>query len=110
MTLRVARQGDETPLADGGRKRSVADAKRFGELKLAAWRHDFAGGEAGTLTANPGETIAYVVAGAGSAEIDGRHIQLARESVIWLESGDRCRLEATDEGLHLLVAHAPQPV
>lgn len=94
MTLRVVWRGSETPLAGGGRRRSVADADLFGELRMAAWLVarclDFAGGEAGTLTADPGATIAYVAAGAGSAEIDGRDIRWRER----LSSGSRAATAA----------------
>jgi quercetin dioxygenase-like cupin family protein len=72
-------------------------------LTLERW--DLAAGEAtGWRDHEAGESFLYVIEGAGVLVLtDDRH-GLAPESVVWLEPGDRYRLEAGPSGLAVLAA------
>jgi hypothetical protein len=48
-----------------------------------------------------------VIGGTGTAIVGDERLPLAPESVLWLESGDRYRVEAGPDGIELLLAEAP---
>ena len=50
------------------------------------------------------ERFLYVIAGSGRLKAGNRHSDLGPESVVWLEPGDRFRLQAGDDGLEVLDA------
>jgi quercetin dioxygenase-like cupin family protein len=54
-----------------------------------------------------GERFLYVIGGTGTAIVGDERLPLAPESVLWLESGDRYRVEAGPDGIELLLAEAP---
>ena len=54
-----------------------------------------------------GEAFLYVIGGSGRVQASGESAVLFAESVVWLEPGDTCALEAGDDGLLLLLAQAP---
>jgi quercetin dioxygenase-like cupin family protein len=62
---------------------------------------------AARVEAPAGESFLYVIGGSGRVQAAGESAALAAESVVWLEPGDTCELEAGDDGLRLLLAHAP---
>jgi redox-sensitive bicupin YhaK (pirin superfamily) len=68
-----------------------------GTIPLAARRLALDPGERLDLAA-AGETLVYVIAGAGTAAGE----PLARESVVFLEPGESCAIEAGPDGLELL--------
>ncbi|HXV34107.1 MAG TPA: hypothetical protein VD769_08865 [Gaiellaceae bacterium] len=51
-----------------------------------------------------GESFLYVADGGGAIELPGGEHALARESVVWLETGDRYRLAAGEGGMAVLAA------
>jgi quercetin dioxygenase-like cupin family protein len=55
-----------------------------------------------------GERFLYVIGGTGMAILGDDRLPLAPESVLWLESGDRYRVEAGPDGIELLLAEAPR--
>ena len=80
-----------------------------GTLGLDARRLALAPRERGALLEAPaGEAFLYVIAGSGRVHAAAQSAALAAESVVWLEPGDACALDAGDEGLELLLARAPQ--
>jgi quercetin dioxygenase-like cupin family protein len=94
--------------ADGVSERVIADTELFGAVRMSARVLELAPGvRAPGLTAEAGETMAYVIRGGGSAHVDGDELPLVHESMLWIEPGEVCELAAGDEGLELLVAHAP---
>ena len=70
-----------------------------GSLPLDARRIALAPGDRVELEA-AGETLVYVISGTGTAGGD----PIARESVVFLEPGESCALEAGPDGLELLQA------
>jgi mannose-6-phosphate isomerase-like protein (cupin superfamily) len=54
-----------------------------------------------------GERFLWVIGGTGTAIVGDEQLPLAPESVLWLESGDRYRVEAGPDGIELLLAEAP---
>lgn len=94
---------------DGVSERLIAGTELFGRVRLSARVLSLAPGvRAPGLTAEAGETMAYVVRGGGSAHVDGAELPLVHESMLWLTPGEVCELAAGPEGLELLVAHAPR--
>lgn len=80
-----------------------------GTLALAARRLALDPGERGPrLRASGAEAFLYVIAGSGRVHAAAGSEALGAESVVWLERGDDCSLEAGDEGLELLLAQAPE--
>ncbi|HEY7561587.1 MAG TPA: hypothetical protein VH650_05375 [Gaiellaceae bacterium] len=76
-----------------------------GPLTLERWDVD-AGEATGWRGHEAGESFLYVIDGEGALELpDGRRA-LAPESVVWLEPGDRYRLEGGPAGLAVLAATA----
>lgn len=73
-----------------------------GTLALEARRLVLGAGERAERRAPDGETMLYVIAGGGS--VSGS--PLARESLVWLDPGERYELEAGPGGLELLEAAA----
>ena len=54
-----------------------------------------------------GEHLLYVIRGSGSAEVEDQSLGLARESILWLDPGERAILIAGADGLDVLTARAP---
>jgi quercetin dioxygenase-like cupin family protein len=72
-------------------------------LTLERW--DLAAGEAtGWRDHEAGEGFLYVIEGDGVLELPDERHGLAPESVVWLEPGDRYRLEGGRGGLAILAA------
>lgn len=94
--------------AGGVGEHVIAADELFDRVRLSARVLTLAPGvRAPGLTAEAGETMAYVVRGSGSAYVDGAELPLVHESMLWLTPGETCELAAGAEGLELLVAHAP---
>ena len=53
------------------------------------------------------ERFLYVIQGSGKALVGTNSFPLARESMLWVESGDTFTLEAGVDGLEVLVSQAP---
>lgn len=54
-----------------------------------------------------GEHLLYVIRGSGSARVEDENLALARESILWLDPGERATLIAGADGLEVLTARAP---
>lgn len=54
-----------------------------------------------------GEHLLYVIRGSGSAKVEDESLGLARESILWLDPGERAILIAGADGLEVLTARAP---
>ncbi len=53
------------------------------------------------------EQLLYVIRGSGVALVNSEQLPLEPESVLWLEPGDRYRIEAGEHGLEILQSYAP---
>lgn len=60
-----------------------------------------------SFKAENAERFMYVVRGKGRAIVDAQILPLAAESMLWLEKGDSFSLEASAEGIEVLLCHAP---
>lgn len=56
---------------------------------------------------NNAERFVYVIRGTGQANVEHQIFPLEAESVLWLEKGDTFTLEASSDGLEVLLCHAP---
>lgn len=54
-----------------------------------------------------GEHLLYVIRGSGSARVQDESLELAPESILWLDPGERATLIAGADGLQALTARAP---
>lgn len=53
------------------------------------------------------EVLLYVISGTGTATVGEQGFALGAESVLWLDPGDVCVMEAGEQGLEVLEARAP---
>lgn len=99
---KVHRQGD------GWVAITLADRQSIGAPAMVARRWSLQPHARGPeLTHGEVEQLLYVIRGAGVAVVNGERLPLAPETVLWLEPGDRYRLEAGGEGLEILQGYAP---
>lgn len=54
------------------------------------------------------DQLLYVIRGSGHAVVNGESLPLERESMLWLEPGDRYAFLAGEEGLEILQGHSPE--
>ncbi len=90
----------------------LADPSWIGAPAMAARRWRVPPGAVGPEIARGAdeERFLFVVEGSGTAVVGAERFPLSPESVLWLEPGDRCRLEgpaAGSEPLEVLEAWAP---
>ena len=65
-----------------------------------------AGGKTSMFEASDSERFIYVIRGKGLAQVGEQAFPLEDESVLWLDKEDAFHLEASAEGLELLLCHA----
>jgi len=65
------------------------------------------GAKSSTFEPFENERFVYVIRGQGQAHVDHQSFLLEAESVLWLEKSDTFSLEASADGLDVLVCHAP---
>ena len=59
------------------------------------------------LTQGDSEQLLYVIRGSGIALVNGEELPLDRESVLWLEPGEKYQFVAGDSGMEILQGYAP---
>lgn len=89
---------------------TLADRGAIGQPAMVARRWSLKPGARGPERRVHGqaEHLLYVISGRGTAVVGDERLPLAPESMLWLEAGDRYRLEAGDEGLEVLQGYAPE--
>jgi quercetin dioxygenase-like cupin family protein len=94
---------------EGWAETTLADRELVGEVAMVA-RHWILkpGAHGPERESGDAEHLLYVIRGRGTAVVGDERLPLAPESMVWLEAGDRYRLEAGDEGLEVLQAYAPE--
>jgi quercetin dioxygenase-like cupin family protein len=98
------RGGDE---GSGWRTSILADLEIIGAPAMRLDRITLEPGATGPEVLGDGtERFVYVMRGSGTAAVGGDRLPLAHEAVVWIEAGDRLILEASGEGLEILVAVA----
>lgn len=99
---------DVTRAETGWVEITLADAKTFNHAAMVARRWSFEPHARSPEFKHGGnEQFLYVIAGSGSAQVNGEEFQLSDEAVLWLEPGDEYHLEAGGDGLEILLAYAP---
>ncbi len=108
----IIRQANETPITekgDGWQAVTLADEALFGAPAMVARRLIL---EAGARTPDwvhgQTEQLLYVIRGGGAAVVDGAAFELAPESVLWLEPGERYYFRAGEAGLEILQGFTPR--
>jgi quercetin dioxygenase-like cupin family protein len=100
--MRVHRQGE------GWTEVILADRQTIGTPAIVARRWSLAPHARGPeMTRGEAEHMLYVIHGSGVAHVGGERLPLEPESVLWLEPGDRCQVEAGEHGLEILQGCAP---
>ncbi len=94
MPKRVNEGWEETILADFAETGAGSVRLCRWTLEPQAWSPEQRHGRA--------EAFLYVVRGGGTLWANGRAWLLAPETVVWLEPGDRYRVQAGEEGMELL--------
>lgn len=77
------------------------DALRVQSIALKA------GAKSESFEAENSERFVYVIRGKGQAILGEQVFPLDAESVLWLDKGDSFYLEASSDGLQVLLCHAP---
>jgi quercetin dioxygenase-like cupin family protein len=89
----------------------VADLRQAGPVRAGALELDRLGLEPHQRREwradDGGEHLLYVIRGSGSARVKAESLELARESVLWLDPGEQANLIAGADGLEVLTARAP---
>ena len=99
----VIRQGD------GWQETLLANHQFIGSPAITARRWSFQAGARGPeLEHGDYDEMLYVISGSGTAQVNGQVLELSLESVLWLEAGDRYRIQAGPAGLELLQGIAPE--
>jgi quercetin dioxygenase-like cupin family protein len=98
-----------TSTVSGGIARTVlASRATLGSGALQVERVTLESGTRTSASGTPaGENFVYVIRGSGRARVGAQVFELQPESVLWLEAGDRCSLEAGAEALEVLLCRAP---
>ena len=100
--VKVIEQGD------GWRMLGLADGELFGVPAMIARRWIMEAGANGPeLVLGDHDQLLYVIRGGGQAIVDGETYDLAAESILWLEPGERYRFGAGPTGLEILQGYAP---
>lgn len=87
---------------------TLADRGDFGSPAMVARRLSFEPNVKGDeFEHGEYEEMLYVIRGSGAAIVGEQRFELAPESLLWLEPGDRCRFEAGPDGLDILQGYAP---
>jgi quercetin dioxygenase-like cupin family protein len=87
---------------------TLVDAKSIGTAAMVARRWVLKPGTKGPeLLQGETDQLLYVIKGSGSAIVDGVEMQLADESVLWLEPGERFQFVTTEDQLEILQGYAP---
>lgn len=95
--MRAARRGD------GWAQMLLTDEHTGAGLPMRATRWVLQpAGHTPELAQGEAETMLYVIRGSGVVLVGGTRHPLEAETVLWLEPGDRYRLEAGPKGLELL--------
>jgi len=93
---------------DGVVHTTLADGAMLGTNALHVERITLEAGKAApTAGAADAERFIYVIRGAGQAHVAGEIYPLGPESVLWIDPGEACVLEAGAEGLEVLACRAP---
>jgi quercetin dioxygenase-like cupin family protein len=93
---------------DGWQQLGLAGSELFGFPAMVARRWIMKAGASGPeLLLGDQDQLLYVIAGGGQAIVDGGTFDLAEESVLWLEPGERYRFIAGPAGLEILQGYAP---
>ncbi len=108
------RQAAEIEVAnrgDGWTVSVLADARHVPGMAMVArrWTLEPGARPPEELWEGGAERFLYVISGSGHLEAGGRSTELERESVVWLEPGDRYRIAAVDGGLEILEATSGPP-
>lgn len=56
------------------------------------------------------DKLLYVIKGDGIAKVDNQEFPLDKESILWLESGEKCQFIAGGMGLEILQGSAPDSI
>lgn len=99
--LAVTRQSGATHTTLTDRAMLGADALHIERIALDPGAHT------PPAQAPDAEHFLYVIRGAGSAHVGSKSFPLEPESILWLEAGDTCSLEAGADGLEVLSCRAP---
>ena len=93
---------------EGWKVRRIAGGELFGGPAMSAFHWILEPRTRGPeiIHGNYDEML-YVIAGSGAAVVGGRRLPLEPESLLWLETGDRCQLESGAQGLDVLQSYAP---
>jgi len=85
---------------------TLADGRHVPGMDMVARRWLFEPGTVGPEQDWPGqaERFLYVVSGSGRLLVGGGTSELERESMVWLEPGDRYRIVAGESSLEILEA------
>lgn len=93
---------------DGWRVLELADTASIGAPAMIARRWIFEPGASGPeSTLGDADQLLYVIRGSGQAIVDGHTFDLDRESVLWLEPGEKYHFIAGNDGLEILQGYAP---
>jgi quercetin dioxygenase-like cupin family protein len=85
---------------------TLADGRHVSGLAMAArlWRLEPGASSPEQVWPGEAERFLYVVSGEGQLVAGGQEIELSREDMVWIEAGDRFRLQAGDQPLSVLDA------
>jgi mannose-6-phosphate isomerase-like protein (cupin superfamily) len=91
---------------DGWEVSTLADARHVPGMDMVARRWRFEPGAQGPEEPwlGPAERFLYVISGSGLLLVGGRTSAIGRESMVWIERGDRYRLVAGEGPLEILEA------
>jgi len=93
---------------DGWKIITLADASHIGEAVMVARHWYLDPGTTGPLEVHGNaEQLLYVIKGGGIAIVGEKRLPLERETVLWLEPGDRYQFEAHGDGLEILQGFTP---
>lgn len=93
---------------NGARVSTLASSAMLGTDALQVERLELrANGKTSSYPAVDAERFLYVIRGVGQACVGAEKYPLEAESVLWLEKEDSFYLEASGEGLELLLCQAP---
>jgi quercetin dioxygenase-like cupin family protein len=100
--VRVTRQGV------GWKEITLADAEIIGAPAMVARRWVLeAHAQGPELTQGDTDQLLYVIYGSGNAIVNGEEMPLNKESMLWLEPGEKYHFLAGKDGLEILQGYAP---
>lgn len=90
---------------------TLADGRHVPGMAMVARRWMFEPGARGPEQDWPGraERFLYVISGSGRLEVGEEASAIERESIVWLEPGDRYRILAGESPLEILEATSVSP-